>query len=500
MDPSSHILPLPTEILSFILRLVTDSEESPADLLQKATHLLQLSLVCNQWYTLIYGEPHFWSSCSTCLGSHERSTRRTQESDVTADQTRLNALEAFYSRSGSSLPLRITVIYQSTPANPAIASRFADFFISKAHRWTTVSLMFHELVGDRQGSWLYSLMKLASREMKRLGSSPFKNVENLSLTVSHSIGRRSFPRPNSVLPIDISSLALSSFFPNISTLAFRLQGRVVHEPEALSNLFSFQKLVNLKIFIGPSDSALRFGLKHLLKHLPALKRLEVWGLTPDYPDLPTHPTLESFITSDERIYLCGPLSFPSLHTLALGDLGLDPLGFETGIATLKATLSFTYLRRLVLQRTRFQEVGLGDALRCVQATLQSLVLFVPLDCWDSATGELFTNPTSPQAGAEYSSSATSPLLFPQLSEVLMHADELPETQEKGSGEYDGFCAFRDAFIRFVDDTRRWKNTNTNPLDGTKYLEVAHFGYLGGVFYHRGRDVEDPTKEFRLDDY
>ncbi|KAH6896419.1 hypothetical protein BKA70DRAFT_754707 [Coprinopsis sp. MPI-PUGE-AT-0042] len=509
---------LPVETLSPILLLVTESDEFPNEILKKSIALLKLGFVCRRWYHLILSEPHFWTSCSASLGSPEGLGDTNKAPDASkAEKTLVNSLEVFYSRSGSSLPLSITLNFQSPPTDPAIAGRLATLVVCRANRWASVSLKSRELVLDRRESWIYTLIDLASRETERMGSSPFKNVESLSLKLSRSVGLRSGLEQDvtGFLSIDVPSLTLSSLFPNISSLSLQLFGTC----PALDSLYdnvSFKRLATLNIDIAPGycQSFIVIILDDLLARLPALRHLDASGLMADdvfseaMVSKITHPTLETLKTDDPRFYAyCGSLCFPGLQTLAVGGTYVCYIDCDPKLWNLRAMLSTTQLRRLILENTPIEEVGLRNILRCVNGTLESLVLFAPLGRgrrWEDAIGQsAFTR-------SEETNSAS--VLLPQLSEILVHADELPETQENGCKAYDGFCAFRDAFIKFVDDPRRWApspepqidNTNIDVLDHTmgregNHLEVAHFGYKGGVVYHRGREVGIPSTYFTHED-
>ncbi|KAH6896417.1 hypothetical protein BKA70DRAFT_1438343 [Coprinopsis sp. MPI-PUGE-AT-0042] len=495
---------LATETLSSILLLVAGS--FPTELFKNATSLLQLGHVCRRWYAFILDEPRFWTSCTAKLGSAERFTRPSQDSDVPeqmkADQRRINALEAFYSHSGTILPLSITLDLQGPPTNLAMACRLATFLITKARRWTSISIESREIALNRQTSWIYPLMDLTKSELERLGSSPFENVDDLSLELSRHMHYRSGLQQSDVLHIDVTSLLLSPFFPNISTLSLELHGKT-RALRTLRDNFHFKRLSFLKIRVEPGYDRPDWdtlNLEDLLEDLPALKHLDAWGLSVDDSDggRITHPTLESFETNDERFHTEGSLSFPSLQILELGEW-VDNDG-PVDVPGLRTMLSATQLRKLVVGHSPIAEDELVQALQCVHVTLERLELVAPLGRWQDATGEVFTSLIS---------SFEEPVTFPQLSEICVHAKRrAPQYQEwcfDDDEEYDGFCDFHDAFIKFVDDPCRWApSSETSQLDHKivreGYLEVAYFNYEYEVVYHREREVKKPLKYTTRDEF
>ncbi|KAH6915529.1 hypothetical protein BKA70DRAFT_579010 [Coprinopsis sp. MPI-PUGE-AT-0042] len=514
---SPAISSLPNETLSTILLNVARSHGFPTDVRKKFAALLQLELVCHRWHDTIRWEPRLWTECSVSFSARRDSTT-TEE----AGQALMDALEAFYSRSGS-LDLAIGCYCGRTPT-PQVVSRLNDVLISMSHRWTRMELNSYEMgPGDRSTLWIYALMDLAVKEKDRLGYSPFNKLDGLKLsilgTVVSGIAARRW--------VDVTAFPLCHLFPNLTRLCLRFRGEI-WDVEELYKGFSFQKLTYLH-FDGSNDRGAVI-LQDLLLQLPMLKRLKADSLSPDPSRaLFTHSALESFEKGNgEFLSHCSVLSFPSLERLSLGygyvEIGRDAVPSNLVLSTLTTMLTGvpTHLRALELDKEPLSEMDIYRLLIRLP-TLETLVLQVPSNGrWETMEGHTFRKLLEHKSG-----SADMPL--PRLREIMLHMERVLEDDGHGGAahrkaEFAGFCALRDAFIEFVEDPRRGlidnetddasevdnlsaeeeeeeKEEGSSPAPVVAVcagpLEVAHFDYAdsyhyhAGVVYHSGRDYTEP---------
>ncbi|KAH6896448.1 hypothetical protein BKA70DRAFT_1316504 [Coprinopsis sp. MPI-PUGE-AT-0042] len=423
----------------------------------------------------------------------------------------MDALEAFYSRSGTSLGLTVECFCERTP-NQQVVSRINDFLLSMANRWTRMGLVSYP---DIDASWICPLMILASEEQDRSGHSLFSNVGILRMAVP-SMQPSEVPLDSSMWT-DVTTFPLCHLFPNLNKLYLSFEGDIPNVERLYENL-AFQQLTTLRFDDSYNNTAV---LQDLLSQLPMLKRLHAWGLLPDPSRaLFNHPRLESLTTNDGRFHdRCSAISFPSLQQLSLGHNQHLPISLsDTALSNLTALLTNvpTELRALKLGKKPFDEKDLYRLLASLPM-LEMLVLQVPLgDKWETMTGTTFRSLLE-----QGSNSLEMPL--PRLREIMVHTDgTVPSRVEdddrgdpdaKGTTAFGGFCALRDAFIDFVEDPRRWDSTEvdapeiaTGPLMRAEavgslgpaiaqctHLELARFQiYLSNhpahrVIYQRGRE-------------
>ncbi|KAH6912815.1 hypothetical protein BKA70DRAFT_1265087 [Coprinopsis sp. MPI-PUGE-AT-0042] len=267
------------------------------------------------------------------------------------------------------------------------------------------------------------------------------------------------------MPTNIKSLPICQIFPNTSSLILHLRGRTQHIFKLYENI-AFERLTSLELSIDIEEDVI---LQDVLSHLPVLQQLKTLGVLPKPTRGPafTHTVLKSLITQNADFHICCAL-----------------IEF-TGM------LSPCKLRTLRLGYTPLTETGLYNVLSCLP-TLETLLLRVPFGPWKNATGTAFMKL------AERSKTRAT---LPRLGEIVIYMDQVPW---KGDvGRYTGFCAFRDAFITFVDDPERWP-PEVDALHKTlsaredqsnlviNQLEAAHFSSSSGIMYHRGRAVEEPS--------
>jgi F-box-like len=110
---------LPNETLGDILLDVVEGEGFPSDVRRKCAALLQLGLVCHRWHETIISEPRFWTHSAIDI-LEDTTANMDMETKHKSDQASVEALEAFYSRSGSSLGLSILCFCDHTPPQPGL--------------------------------------------------------------------------------------------------------------------------------------------------------------------------------------------------------------------------------------------------------------------------------------------------------------------------------------------------------------------------------------------
>ncbi|KAH6915521.1 hypothetical protein BKA70DRAFT_578859 [Coprinopsis sp. MPI-PUGE-AT-0042] len=510
-DCTPTIASLPNETLSAILLSVAQAPTFPTDVREKHAALLQLGLVCHRWHDTIRSEPRLWTECSVAFVGNRKTS---EEEKRQADQATINALEAFYAISGSSLGLTFECHCQRTPTQQVV-SQLNHWLTLMGRRWTRMELDSREWAeGDGSASWIYAFMNLATEEKDRLGYSPFDNVVSLKMFIP-AIQR--FPLagvPTGLsMWVDVIDFPLYLLFPNLTKLHLDFSADI-RNAERLHEMLALKHLTSLR-FSGSYDNVA--VLQDLLSQLPILKHLDVWGVVPDPSRVHlTHHRLESFTTRDGRFHdRCSALSFPSLQHLTLGHAQYWPSS-PSDVALSNVTTLLTnpplQLRELKVDKNPFNEVDLFRLLIRLPV-LEKLALQVPLnEQWETMEGSMFRSLLG-----HGSTSLEMPL--PRLREIVMHmGGKVPSKEEGddgspvyGKAEFTGFCTLRDAFIDFVEDPRRQCSTGMDPPENAAertaeegcslgsvvaQLELAHFNHTGidgrsTVIYHRGTDFVEP---------
>ncbi|KAH6896449.1 hypothetical protein BKA70DRAFT_755113 [Coprinopsis sp. MPI-PUGE-AT-0042] len=315
--------------------------------------------------------------------------------------------------------------------------------------------------------------------------------------------------------VQVVSLPLGLPFPNLTKLCLKFAANI-RGVQKLYQMLAFKHLTALQ-FSGSSYDNTDIVLQDLLSQLPMLKHLDIQGVEPDTSGLPfTHYRLKSLTTRNGPYHRYSGLSLPSLQRLSVGHAQYSS---DVALSSLSALLSNTpnQLRMLGLDTDPLNEMDIYHLLTDLPM-LEELVLRVPFNGkWETMEGHTF------RKLLEHSSDSVR-MLLPRLKEVILHMDRKVEEDDRDPAyrraEFAGFCAFRDAFIDFVEDPRRGLAENEMDIaqeadnlsalieeDPSRLapvpawagpLEIAHFDYAesddyyAGVVYHRGRDYTEPV--------
>jgi F-box-like len=497
------IASLPNETLCSILLEVVQSDNFPLEVRKRHTALVQLGRVCHRWQDAIYSEHRLWA---------ESSVEFLQELiGASENEALMDALEAFYHRSGSSVGLAIRCLCDGKPTQQ-VPSRLNEFLISMAHRWTKMELDSGGPGLGKTTRWIYPFLGLAKREKDRLGYSPFSNLKYFKLAMH---ARQSFsPIEGEVeMRVNLASFPLRDLFPNLTNFHLNLLGGAAKIVQSLYPKIAFKQLITLQLL--SYDAVI---LQDLLAQLPLLRHLHASGfIPPNPPGKPfTHGALEHLRTADGRLYdVCSPLSLPTLQTLSLrhSEITAPPSASVLLALTTMLNNGPSNLRALNLSIAVLNEIDLYRLLVRLP-TLETLVLDVPFgNRWDEAEGGTF------KSLLEHSMTAGE-MPLPLLREIVLEMVPMPVDTGgwfNPENAHKGFCAVRDAFISFVEDPRRSCGLTDKERDdmleiesvsatteeeqvawglAAHRLELAHFQCevdsdsgmgIDKVVYHRGKE-------------